>query len=109
MKHGCSLYDATHPISVPMSFWTQQDVLRYIKENELKYASVYGDIIEKEGKLILTGEQRTGCIFCCFGVHRDGTPNRFQRMKQTHPHLYTYCLEKLKLNEVLDFIKIPYD
>lgn len=41
---GCNAFDTKNPISNPMSFWTEQDVLRYIKENNIKIASVYGEI-----------------------------------------------------------------
>jgi len=35
-------------------------------------------------------------------------PNKFQRMKLTHPKLYDYCINKLGLGEVLEFINVPY-
>lgn len=31
-----------------MSFWTEQDVLEYLKTRNLEYAKVYGDIVERE-------------------------------------------------------------
>lgn len=109
-KQGCNAYHLNEPKSQPMSFWTEQDVLQYLKQTKIPYASVYGDIIEDEnGKLITTGEHRTGCIFCMFGVHLEKEPNRFQRMKITHPQLYNYCMNKLGLKEVLDYINVKYD
>ena len=32
IKRGCNSFDSSSPISNPMSFWTEQDVLLYIKE-----------------------------------------------------------------------------
>lgn len=94
LKTGCNAYDSKNPKSQPMSFWTEQDVLKYIKENNLPYASVYGDIVEGEnGKLKTTGCYRTGCVFCGFGAHLEKEPNRFQRLKQTHPQLWEYCMK----------------
>lgn len=56
-------------------------------------ASVYGDIVYKDdGKLYTTGCNRTGCIFCAFGCHLEKEPSRFQRLKQTHPRQYEYCI-----------------
>lgn len=90
-----------------MSFWTEQDVLQYIKLNEIPIASVYGDVVETDkGKLTTTGCHRTGCVFCAFGAHLEKEPNRFQRLKQTHPQLHKYCMEKLGMKQVLDFLKI---
>ena len=31
LQNGCNAYDIKNPISNPMSFWTEQDVLEYIK------------------------------------------------------------------------------
>ena len=33
LQEGCNAFDVTRPNSKPMSFWTEQDVLLYIKEN----------------------------------------------------------------------------
>jgi len=94
LKNGCNAYESKRPTSQPMSFWTEQDVLQYIKENNLPYASVYGDIVEdKNGKLKTTGCDRTGCVFCAFGCHLEKEPNRFQTLKLTHPKLWEYCMK----------------
>ena len=45
LKFGCNGFNMKTPISNPMSFWTEQDVLQYIKEENLPIASVYGDIV----------------------------------------------------------------
>lgn len=106
-KSGCNAFDNKHPQSAPMSFWTEQDVLQYIKENNIPIASVYGDVVYKDedgfmyqdsicgGKLCTTGCARTGCIFCAFGAHLDergGGRSRFERLKETHPKQYEYCI-----------------
>lgn len=113
LTFGCNVFDDKSPRSQPLSFWTEQDVLRYIKENNISIASVYGDIVpdmpeECEGqisvedlglipdnrKLKTTGCNRTGCMFCGFGCHleKEGE-GRFERMKQTHPQLYNYIMK----------------
>ena len=109
LKHGCNMFDSKNIKSMPLSFWTEQDILKYIKEYNLEYAKVYGEIIQDDtGKLITTGEHRTGCIFCGFGCHMEKEPNRFQRLKTTHPQLYDYCMRPTGLNmkEVLDYIGV---
>lgn len=92
MANGCNAFDAKRPNSQPMSFWTEQDVLEYLRRYEVPYASVYGNIVEENGKLKTTGRERTGCVFCGFGAHLEKEPTRFQRLKETHPKLYNYCL-----------------
>lgn len=106
-RTGCNAFDAKRPMSKPMSFWTEQDVLRYIKENDVQLPSVYGKIIEDNGKLHCTGEERTGCCYCMIGAHLDH-PNKFQRLKQTHPKIYDYCMNQLGMNEILNWLKIEH-
>ena len=95
--HGCNAFDLSHPRSTPIAFWMDQDIRDYIKEFDLPYSKIYD-----------MGYTRTGCMWCMFGVHLEKEPNRFQRMMKTHPKLYTYCMEKLGLAEVLDYIHVPY-
>lgn len=143
LKHGCNAYDSIEATSKPLSFWTEQDILHYIKRFNVSYCSVYGDIVvdtnpEFDGqtniidllgdyqptdKLKTTGCDRTGCIFCMFGCHLEKAPNRFQRLKETHPRQYQYCIgggemvdgqwqpskEGLGLGKVLDYIGVKYD
>lgn len=109
LRHGCNSFDGKRPMSNPMSFWTEQDVLQYIKTKNIPICSVYGEIIQVKGKLKTTGCQRTGCIFCLFGITQDGTPNRIQRLYYTHPQIYDYCLNKLGLRLVMNFIGVPYE
>lgn len=115
IRHGCNAFeDKKRASSKPLSFWTEQDILEYLRRYNLPYASVYGDIVETETGLKTTGCTRTGCMFCMFGCTQDGTPNRFQRMKETHPRQYDYCMRSLDqkglgLKEVLEYIGVPYE
>ena len=119
IQHGCNAFDCNNPISNPMSFWTEQDVLQYIVENDLKICSVYGDIVEdygdelegqmsledyglyeKQKKLKCSGCQRTGCICCSYGAHLESKEeSRFLRLKETHPKFYN-LLDVFKNNGV---------
>lgn len=144
MKKGCNAFEGDKPRSAPMSFWTEQDVLHYLKKYDVPYCSVYGDIVteDEDGnqydippkyletlyadgdkpELKTTASDRTGCIFCMFGCHLEKEPNRFQRLKETHPRQYEYCInggemvdgkwqpnkEGLGLGHVLDYIGVKY-
>lgn len=115
LVHGCNAFDAKRPISHPMSFWTEQDVLEYLLQYHLPYASVYGEIVrDKNGKLTTTGYYRTGCVFCGFGICSDKEPNRFQRLKMTHPQLWDYCMRDwdkggLGMKDVLEQIGVKIE
>lgn len=106
LQTGCNAYNLGK--SQPLGFWTEQDILQYIKQYNLEICSVYGDVIEENGKLTLTGERRTGCIFCTLGCHLEKSPNRFQRLKNTHPKQYNYCMNNLGLDEVLNYIGVDH-
>ena len=123
LKTGCNAFDVDDPQCKPLSFWTEQDILKYLKITGLEYCSVYGDIIKKDGKLETTGEKHTGCIFCLFGVEREKEPNRFQRLKKIDRPKYNYCISGGELDQygklipnkkglgegkILDFMGVPY-
>lgn len=91
-KTGCNAFEGRKIQSKPMSFWTEQDVLQYIKEENLHIAPVYGDITINDCKYCTTGCSRTGCIFCGFGTHLEKGEGRFERLKRTHPKQYEYCM-----------------
>lgn len=111
LQQGCNAFEAKKPKSMPMAFWTEQDVLYYIWLNKIPIASVYGDVIkenEVDGQLDLedlglfdmgrptlktTGVNRTGCMFCLFGIHLEEEPTRLQRMKKTHPKIYEWMMK----------------
>lgn len=133
LKSGCNSFDGDRPMSKPLSFWTDQDVLLYLKTYKIPYCSVYGDIVNQDRqmkfieddseRLITTGCERTGCMFCMFGITRDKAPNRFQRLKMTHPKIYDYCIgggeydengllkpnkQGLGIGKILDYIGVEY-
>lgn len=114
MQTGCNAFNSKRPISSPMSFWTEQDVLLYIKENNISICSVYGDIsyVDDDGmeydnpvfnesmQLKTTGCDRTGCVLCGFGCHLEKpSESRFLRLKETHPGLHS-LLYKIENNGV---------
>lgn len=136
LYHGCNAFDNKIPTSQPLSFWTEQDILEYLLVYDVKYAKVYGKIVGeykgmtfstgtvrrmierapntwKKITLKTTGVDRTGCMFCGFGVHLESDPNRYQRMKKTHPKQYNYCFKPceeggLGFAEVMDFMGVDY-
>lgn len=131
LQNGCNAFDQKNPTSNPLSFWTEQDILKYIKENSIKICNVSVDVVidyeaqnqlngqmditdfglsEDKRKLKTTGCSRTGCMFCGYGCHLEKPGDgRFERMKKTHPQIYDYIMrskEKGGLNykEIIDWI-----
>lgn len=106
IRHGCNAFDSKKKTSQPMSFWTEQDVLNYIKIFDIDICSVYGDIVPVDESVMLdgfendepvllktTGVSRSGCVYCAFGCHleKEGE-ERFLRLKETHPKQYDFCI-----------------
>lgn len=103
LRNGCNAFEQNRPTSQPLSFWTEQDILQYIKDFNLKIADIYGDIVyyDKFGEytenpfgikmdLKTTGADRTGCVFCMFGITQD--TERFLRLKEVEPIKYDYIM-----------------
>lgn len=92
LKHGCNAFNGDNPSSQPLSFWTNQDILQYISEHNVDICPVYGDVIFDGEKYSTTELNRTGCVFCLYGMHLERGETRFQKLARTHPRLYEYCL-----------------
>jgi len=129
LQNGCNGFDMKSPVSNPMSFWTEQDILQYIVEHDLEICSVYGQVVEDfgneiEGQMTLadfglieeekqkryktTGCSRTGCMLCGFGCHLEKSPNRFEQLRETHEGMYN-LLDRVKnsgytMREAIDWI-----
>jgi 3'-phosphoadenosine 5'-phosphosulfate sulfotransferase (PAPS reductase)/FAD synthetase len=109
IRHGCNAFESKTPMSQPMSFWTEQDVLAYIVKYNVQIASVYGDIVSvgSDGNsypavdaagnvqcnLKCSGCQRTGCVFCAFGAHMEKKgETRFQQLAKIEPRKYEFAI-----------------
>lgn len=112
IKYGCNGFESKRPTSQPLSFWTEQDILEYIKIYNIKIADAYGNVVYEDEtenykqlsifdyigencsncrkKLITTKAKRTGCIYCLFGITQD--IDRFERLKNEEPIKYDYVM-----------------
>jgi len=111
MRAGCNNYNEKRPTSQPLSFWTEQDILKYIKLNNLKIADIYGDIVytDKDGfiydnnffnlymKLQTTKASRTGCVWCLFAITQDR--DKLIRLKENEPKKYDYVMRGGKFDD----------
>lgn len=91
LRNGCNAFHLNKPMSTPLSIWKEQDIWAYIKKFDIPVCSIYA-----------LGYERTGCVFCGFGCHMKSV-NQFELLKKTHPTLYSYCMDKLGMQEVLDW------
>ena len=123
VRNGCNGFDLKYPISNPMSFWFDDDVLAYLKMNDIKPCKIYGDIVSDDelmgqldfndilgsGTLDLgrpdlytTGCHRSGCIACGFGLTRETSKekSRFQTiLDYSNPKICDWILRGGHFNE----------
>lgn len=116
LRNGCNGFDLKYPISNPMSFWFDSDVLAYLKMNDIQPCEVYGKIVTEDELLgqmnfddvfgsgvfdlerpclHTTGCNRTGCFACGFGLHRETTKDtsRIQNIiEYSNPKLADWIL-----------------
>lgn len=95
-RFGCNAVEIKRPRSWPLAFWKSADIWEYVHRYDMEYSAIYD-----------LGYTRTGCFACMFGVHLESEPNRFQRMRETHPALWRYC-EGVGIPDVLDCIGVPH-
>lgn len=84
--------------ATPIAFWSSQDIMQYILDNNIELAECYGRIEGREGNRRFSGVQRTGCIFCPIAGDN-------QELKRLHPKLYEYVMETLGLRKLFDWVK----
>lgn len=116
LKTGCNAFKMNK--SLPLGFWTKDDILSYVVLNDIEIAEVYGDIVEvgtkkkvsklkvrlmvKYGRKIhleTTKEKRTGCVACTYGVQFEKGDNRFIRLKEYNRKFYDFVIRGGYLDE----------
>lgn len=97
---GCNMFDGDHPKSKPLGPVEEQTVLWYIYTEVIPLMPVYGECVcgglQCAGceTYKLTGEQRTGCKLCGFGIMYD--PDRFIRLQKLEPNVVKFAFTSKK-------------
>ena len=91
LRHGCIKMTGASQCN-PLGFWTKDDLKQYTEINGIAQSEAYKT------------ETRTGCALCLFGVHKEKTPNRIDRLKINHPKLYEYG-KRLGIEKVLHILE----
>lgn len=92
LKHGCIMHDLKRPKCTPVGFWTPQDMMECIYKYKIEIPKIYGEVVKLEdGTFKYSGEQRTGCEICAFGIIFD--TERFVRLEERKPNLYKQMMD----------------
>lgn len=118
MLHGCNYFGKGTIRSAPFAIFNRQDLLQLALELKVPVPEIYGDIKKDEnGLLYTTGEQRTGCSMCGFGIQMEKRPHRFDRLRARNPKEWDYWMnsccedengEKYGWGRVLDYIGVEW-
>ena len=123
-EHGCNYFGKTTARSCPFSFFYHSDVVHLAVDLGVHIPEIYGEIKISEEKnefgdfeYSTTGEQRTGCSMCGFGIQLEKRPHRFDRLYERNPKEWQFWMEACCTDEegvkygwgrVLDYIGIPW-
>lgn len=123
-ENGCNYFGKTTARSCPFAFYFHSDVVHLAVDLKVHIPEIYGDvIIETEANAFgdheykTTGEQRTGCSMCGFGIQLEKRPHRFDRLYQRNPKEWSFWMNDCCKDEngeaygwgrVLDYIGIPW-
>lgn len=88
MRYGC-IHTGKRIKCTPIAFWTEQDKLKFLKGSNIP--TIYGTINrDSKGELYLTGEKRTGCEVCGFGIFAN--IERLYSLANRKPKLFNYMM-----------------
>jgi 3'-phosphoadenosine 5'-phosphosulfate sulfotransferase (PAPS reductase)/FAD synthetase len=104
MKSGCNSFVGQRHKSTPLSLWTEQDVLEYIVKNRIALSPMYGDVVKVDGRFMLTGFIRTGCMFCPIPIAH-GNYTNIEYARTHHPKMYETMMIKHGLKAMLEKVR----
>ena len=123
-ENGCNYFGATTARSCPFAFYYHSDVIHLAVDLGVHIPEIYGEVkISKEKNELgdyeytTTGEQRTGCSMCGFGIQLEQRPHRFDRLYERSPKEWEFWMKRCCKHEdgtpygwgeVLDYIGIPW-
>jgi hypothetical protein len=123
-EHGCNYFGKTTIRSAPFAFYYHSDIVHLAVDLGVHIPDIYGNVeISKvknefgDYEYTTTGEQRTGCEMCGFGIQMESRPHRFDRLYERSPKqwefwMYRCCTdengEKYGWGRVLDYLGIEW-
>ncbi len=99
IKNGCNAFEAKKPVSRPLSFFIEADIIEGLRRFNIAYSSIYD-----------MGYDCTGCMLCMFGLQMEMKKgrNRFLMLKKTHPRIHRLALPAFGIDKVLEYQGIEY-
>lgn len=119
MLNGCNYFGKGTVRSAPFAIFNRQDLLRLALDLKVPVPEIYGQIkTDENGQLYTTGEQRTGCSMCGFGIQMEHRPHRFDRLRERNPKEWEFWMYRCCVDDngkpfgwgaVLDYLGIEWE
>ncbi len=107
-KNGCNMY-GNNARSAPFAIFTKSDILHLADDIKAPIPTVYGNIITDGTTWKTTGQARTGCDICGFGIQFEKTrPHRFDILYQTDPKKWNFWINTMQYGALFDYIGFEY-
>lgn len=124
-ENGCNYFGKTTARSCPFAFYYHSDVVRLAVDLGVHIPSIYGEVRTRRNdelpdgiEYYTTGEQRTGCSMCGFGIQLETRPHRFDRLYERNPQEWDFWMNRCVIDEntgekygwgrVLDYIGVEW-
>lgn len=123
-ENGCNYWGKSTARSCPFAFFYHSDVVRLAVDLGVHIPEIYGEIKTRPNDSLpdgieyyTTGEQRTGCSMCGFGIQMETRPHRFDRLYERNPKEWNFWMNecctdddgiKYGWGRVLDYIGIAW-
>lgn len=123
-ENGCNYFGKTTIRSCPFAFFYHSDIVHLAVDLNVHIPEIYGDVIISDVvnefgdyEYGTTGEQRTGCSMCGFGIQMESRPHRFDRLYERNPKEWEFWMlrcckhedgTEYGWGEVLDYLGIPW-
>ena len=123
-ENGCNYFGKTTIRSCPFAFYYHSDVIHLAVDLGVHIPEIYGEVMVSDHvnefgdyEYTTTGEKRTGCSMCGFGIQMEERPHRFDRLYERNPKEWEFWMTKCCTHEdgtkygwgeVLDYIGIAW-
>lgn len=123
-ENGCNYWGKTTKRSCPFAFFFHSDVVHLAADLGVTIPEIYGEVKTRQNDSLpdgiewyTTGEQRTGCSMCGFGIQLEKRPHRFDRLYERSEKEWDFWMNRCCKDEdgtpfgwgrVLDYVGIPW-
>lgn len=109
-RNGCNYFSKRSTRSAPFAIFNKSDVIHLACELNVPIPEIYGNVvIDEQGNYKTTGNSRTGCDICGFGIQFEKTrPHRFDILHDEDFQKWDFFINKMQYGQLFDYIGFDY-